>query len=89
MNRKERRNLRKDKDLVKELYSIINKYLPKLLDMFESLTDVRNQSYVTYKMKTICILIISIQIYVLKTFLKYVIKIWQNFPIGKRFKMYL
>lgn len=55
MNRKERRNLRKDKDLVKELYSIINKYLPKLLDMFESLTDVRNQSYVTYKMKTICI----------------------------------
>ena len=55
MNRKERRNLRKDKDLVKELYSIINKYLPKLLDMFENLTDVRNQSYVTYKMKTICV----------------------------------
>lgn len=55
MNRKERRNLKKDKDLIKELYSIINKYLPKLLDMFENLTDVRNQSYVTYKMKTICI----------------------------------
>lgn len=54
MNRKERRNLKKDKDLIKELYSIINKYLPKLLDMFENLTDVRNQSYVTYKMKTIC-----------------------------------
>lgn len=55
MNRKERRNLRKDKDLIKELYSIIIKYLPKLLDMFENLTDVRNQSYVTYKMKTICV----------------------------------
>lgn len=55
MNRKERRKLRKDKDLVKELYSIINKYLPKLLDMFEGLTDTRNQSYVTYKMKTICV----------------------------------
>lgn len=55
MNRKERRNLRKDKDLVKELYSIINKYLPKLLDMFSNLTDIRNQSYVTYKMKTICV----------------------------------
>ena len=55
MNRKERRKLRKDKDLVKELYSIINKYLPKLLDMFDNLTDVRNQSYVTYKMKTICV----------------------------------
>lgn len=55
MNRKERRKLRKDKDLIKELYSIISKYLPKLLDMFESLTDTRNQSYVTYKMKTICV----------------------------------
>lgn len=55
MNRKERRKLRKDKDLIKELYSIIVKYLPKLLDMFENLTDVRNQSYVTYKMKTICV----------------------------------
>ena len=55
MNRKERRNLRKDKDLIKELYSIIVKYLPKLLDMFENLTDVRNKSYVTYKMKTICV----------------------------------
>lgn len=50
MNRKERRKLRKDKDLIKELYSIISKYLPKLLDMFESLTDTRNQSYVTYKL---------------------------------------
>jgi len=55
MNRKERRKLRKDKDLVKELYSIINKYLPRLLDMFDTLTDTRNQSYVTYKMKTICV----------------------------------
>ena len=55
MNRKERRELRKDKDLIKELYSIIVKYLPKLFDMFENLTDVRNKSYVTYKMKTICV----------------------------------
>ena len=55
MNRKERRKLRKDKDLIKELYSIIVKYLPKLLDMFENLTDVRNKSYITYKMKTICV----------------------------------
>ena len=36
MNRKERRKLRKDKDLIKELYSIIVKYLPKLLDMFDN-----------------------------------------------------
>lgn len=55
MNRKERRNLRKDKNLVKELYSIIVKYLPDLLTMFDNLTDTRHQSYITYKMKTICI----------------------------------
>ena len=51
MNRKQRRELRKDKNLVKELYSIIVKYLPKLLDMFNDLTDTRNQAYVTYSMK--------------------------------------
>ena len=55
MNRKMRRELRKDKDLIKELYSIIVKYLPNLLDMFSNLTDNRNQSYITYKMKTICV----------------------------------
>ena len=55
MNRKMRRELRKDKNLVKELYSIIQKYLPELLQKFEELTDTRNQSYVTYSMKTICV----------------------------------
>ena len=55
MNRKQRRELKRDKDFVKELYSIIFKYLPNLLDMFDDLTDYRNQSYVTYKMKTICV----------------------------------
>ena len=55
MNRKQRRELRKNKDLIKELYSIINKYLPNLLNMFSNLTDVRNKSYITYEMKTICV----------------------------------
>ena len=55
MNRKERRNLKKDKNLVKELYSIIAKYLPELLTMFDNLTDVRHKSYITYTMKTICV----------------------------------
>lgn len=55
MNRKQRRELRKNKDLIKELYSIINKYLPDLLNMFSNLTDVRNESYITYEMKTICV----------------------------------
>ena len=55
MNRKQRRELRKDKNLINELYSIIVKYLPKLLDMFGNLTDIRNQSYITYNIKTICV----------------------------------
>ena len=55
MNRKQRRELRKDKNLIIELYSIIKKYLPDLFDKFEELTDVRHQSYVTYNMKTICV----------------------------------
>jgi len=55
MNRKMRRELRKDKNLIRELYSIIQKYLPNLLQKFEELTDNRNQSYVTYSMKTICV----------------------------------
>ena len=55
MNRKERRELRKDKNLVIELYSIINKYLPDLFDKFDNLTDIRHQSYVTYNMKVICV----------------------------------
>ena len=50
MNRKMRRELRKDKNLVKELYSIIQKYLPELLQKFEELTDTRNQSYITSRM---------------------------------------
>ena len=55
MNRKQRRELRKDKNLIIELYYIIKKYLPNLLDKFEKLTDVRHQSYITYNMKTICV----------------------------------
>lgn len=55
MNRKQRRELRKDKNLIIELYSIIKKYLPDLFDKFGELTDVRHQSYVTYNMKTICV----------------------------------
>ena len=55
MNKKQRRELRKDKNLINELYSIIKKYLLKLLDKFNNLTDIRNQSYIKYSMKTICV----------------------------------
>ena len=55
MNRKQRRELRKDKNLIKNLYAIIQKYLPELFNKFYNLTDTRNQSYVTYDMKVICV----------------------------------
>ena len=55
MNRKQRRELRKDKNLIIELYSIINKYLPELFDKFGNLTDIRHQSYINYNMKVICV----------------------------------
>lgn len=49
------RELRKNKDLVRELYPIIFKYLPDLLKVFDKLTDIKNQSYIIYKMRTICV----------------------------------
>ena len=55
MNRKEKRNLMKNKNLIIELYSIIKKYLPDLFKMFSNLTDSRNKNYITYSMKTICV----------------------------------
>lgn len=55
MNREFKRNLRKDKNLIKDMYSIIQKYLPELIDKLSNLTDTRHQSYVTYSMKVICV----------------------------------
>ncbi len=55
MNRKQRRELRKDKNLIRNLYAITQKYLPELFNKFYNLTDTRNQSYITYDMKVICV----------------------------------
>ncbi len=55
MTRKEKRELKKDKSLVCSLYTIIDKYLPRLFIMFDNLTDARQQGKVTYSMKTICV----------------------------------
>ena len=55
MNRKFKRELRKDKNLIKELYSLIIKYFPELLDKLSNMTDVRHQSYKKYSMKAICV----------------------------------
>ena len=57
MNRKMKRYLLKDKNLVNELYAIIKKYLSNLFNMFDNLTDLKNHSYITYSMKSICVTI--------------------------------
>ena len=53
LSRKQKRELVKDKDFLKELLKIIKKYFPQLTSMFSSLTDKRHKSYITYKMRTI------------------------------------
>lgn len=53
LNSEQRRELVKDKNLTKEIMKIISKYLPRLMPLFSELTDKRNKSYITYKMKTI------------------------------------
>ena len=55
MNRKERREKNKEINILEDLLRIINQYFPELINKFEDLTDVRNQSYVKYKMKVIFI----------------------------------
>lgn len=55
MNRKQKRELMKDKSLVCSLYNIIDKYLPRLFIMFDNLSDARQKGKVTYSMKSICV----------------------------------
>ena len=55
MNRKERRENRKELDLLSEIINIIKQYFPELISKFDGLTDLRNQSYVKYKMKVVFI----------------------------------
>lgn len=55
VNREWKRKMRHDKKLVKELFEIIQKYFPELLDKFANLSDKRNSHYVTYSMKVICV----------------------------------
>ena len=55
LNRKEKRNKRKEISVLREVVKIVRQYFPELIDKFEGLTDLRNQSYVTYQMKVIFI----------------------------------
>lgn len=53
MNRREKRIKSKELNILGEVITIINQYFPELIEKFEGLTDIRHQSYVTYKMKVI------------------------------------
>ena len=53
MNRREKRNKKKELNILGDVVTIINQYFPELINKFEGLTDLRHQSYVTYKMKVI------------------------------------
>ena len=55
MNRRERREKKKEINILKELVIIIKQYFPELINKFEGITDIRNQSYVKYQMKVIFI----------------------------------
>ena len=53
LNRREKRNKKKELNILDDVVTIINQYFPGLINKFEGLTDLRHQSYVTYKMKVI------------------------------------
>ena len=55
MNRKEKRARKEEINILKDLIMVINQYFPELINKFNGLTDLRNQSYVKYQMKVIFI----------------------------------
>ena len=55
MNRKERREKKKSLNILENVITVIRQYFPDLIEKFEGITDLRHQSYVTYKMKVIFI----------------------------------
>ena len=55
MNRAEKRKKLNEINMLNEVVAIIRKYFPELIKKFNNLTDLRNQSYITYQMKVIFI----------------------------------
>ena len=55
MNRKEKRKIKKEINIFEDVVNIIKQYFPQLTQKLEELTDVRNQSYVEYKMSVITV----------------------------------
>lgn len=55
MNRRERREMKKEIEIFSDVVKIIEQYFPSLKRKLEELTDLRHQSYVKYTMSTITI----------------------------------
>lgn len=55
MNRKEKRELKKEINIFSDVVKIIKQYFPQLTDKLEKLTDTRHQSYVEYQMSVITV----------------------------------
>ena len=55
MNRRERRNMKKEIEMFRDVVNIIKQYFPCLIEKLEKLTDTKHQSYVEYTMSTITI----------------------------------
>ena len=55
LNRKERREKKYEINILNNIVTIMKQYFPELINQFNGLTDVRNQSYVKYEMKVIFI----------------------------------
>ena len=55
MNRKEKRNLKKEINIFSDIVNIIKQYFPQLTNKLEKLTDMRHQSYVDYQMSVITV----------------------------------
>ena len=55
MNRKEKRERKKELNILNDLITVLNQYFPELISKFNGLTDLRNQAYVKYQMKVIFI----------------------------------
>lgn len=55
MNRREKRELKKEIEIFSDVANIIKQYFPSLIKKLDELTDVRHQSYVEYTMSAITV----------------------------------
>ena len=56
MNRREKRKLKEEINVFKDVVNIIKQYFPQLVGKLEKLTDTRHQSYVEYSMSRITVI---------------------------------